>query len=210
MSTSTGTILLTGANGGIGGGIVSELIKSSYGTTHETLYVVRDPAKADWLKNTLKRAPKDHKHEILPLELSSLESIRSFAADINRRVANGSLPPLQAVILNAGLQHVTTKHYTKDGLEMTFGVNYLANFLLTLLLLQSMDKKHGRIVFTGSTSTRLEWAPNANMSTPEQREALITSTENMAKGIEEHPDGIAMNTGMRSYALSKLLMMEFM
>jgi NAD(P)-dependent dehydrogenase (short-subunit alcohol dehydrogenase family) len=135
MSTSKGSILLTGANGGIGGGIATEIIKSSYGITHETLFAVRDPAKAESLKAILKHAPKDHKHDILPLDLSSLESVRSFAADINRRVASGDLPPLQAVILNAGLQDVSSKHFTKDGMERTFGVNYLSNFLLVLLLL---------------------------------------------------------------------------
>lgn len=210
MSTSKGSILLTGANGGIGGGISTEITRSSYGITHKTLYVVRDPAKADHLTAILKHAPKDHRYEILPLDLSSLESVRSLAADINKRVANGSLPPLSAVILNAGIQDVSAKNFTKDGMERTFGVNYLSNFLLVLLLLESMDKQHGRIVFTGSTSTRLEWAPNASMHSPEQRETLITSTENMAKGIEEHPDGKVYEAGMRAYAVSKLLMMMFM
>lgn len=210
MSTSKGSILLTGANGGIGGGIATQITKSSYGITHETIYVVREPAKAHSLKAILKHAPKDHKHEILPLDFSSLDSVRAFATDINRRVASGSLSPLQAVILNAGVQDVSSKHFTKDGMERTFEVNYLSNFLLVLLLLESMDQQHGRIVFIGSTGTRLEWAPNKNLYSPAQMETLITSTENMAKGIEEHPDGKVYETGMRSYAMSKLLMMMFM
>ena len=151
-----GSILLTGANGGIGGGIASEILKSSYGITHQTLYVVRDPAKAEQLKDILKKAPKDHQHELLPLDFASLNSVRAFAADINKRVANGSLPPLQAVILNAGVQDVTSKHFTSDGMERTFEVNYLANFLLVLLLLGSMDKQHGRIAFVGSTGDEAE------------------------------------------------------
>lgn len=39
-----------------------------------------------------------------------------------------------------------------DGYEMTWQVNFLANQLLTLLLLQSMDKKNGRILLIGSWS----------------------------------------------------------
>lgn len=39
---------------------------------------------------------------------------------------------------------------TDDGLEMTWHINYLANFLLSLLLLQSMDKKDGRILLVSS------------------------------------------------------------
>ena len=210
MSTSTGSILLTGANGGIGGGIASEIIKSSYGITHETIYVVRDPAKAVSLKAVLKGAPKEHRHEILPVDLSSLESVRSFAADINNRVASGSLPPLQAVILNAGITDGTARHFTKDGFERQFAVNYLANFLLALSLLESMDKKHGRILYIGSTGTKLDWAPTKKFYTAEQMETLITSAENMAKGIEEHPDGNVNSTAMRTYAMTKLLMIMFM
>lgn len=211
MSTTRGTILLTGANGGIGGGIAKEILKSSYAITHETIYVVRDPAKAEWLKEILKHAPKDHKHDILPLDFSSLDSVRAFADGINKRVASGALPPIQAVILNAGLQDVSAKHVTKDGMERTFQVNYLSNFLLGLLLLQSMEKESGRIVFVGSTATKLDYGPNQqNYTNPLQKDTMITSTQNMAKGIEEHPDNNTYKTGMRSYAMSKLLMMMWM
>lgn len=211
MSTSRGSILITGANGGIGVGIVDELLKSSYAVTHEAIYIVRDPAKALALEAAIKNAPTDHHHQVVALDLESLDAVRTFAAGINERVANGSLPPIQALVLNAGVQDITKKFFTKDGMERTFVVNYLVNFLLTLLLLKSIDKKCGRIVFVGSTGTKLTWAPNrSNFSSDEQRETLITSPENMAKGIEEHPDGDAFKTGMRSYAMSKLLCMEWM
>lgn len=41
---------------------------------------------------------------------------------------------------------------TDDGFDMTWQVNFLANMLLSLLLLQSMDKEHGRILIVGSWS----------------------------------------------------------
>lgn len=37
-----------------------------------------------------------------------------------------------------------------DGFEMTWQVNFLANLVLSLLLLQSMDKDEGRILIIGS------------------------------------------------------------
>ncbi len=40
---------------------------------------------------------------------------------------------------------------------MSFQVNYLAHFLFTLLLLQSMDKTHGRIVVIGSWTHESVW-----------------------------------------------------
>lgn len=167
MSTTKGTIILTGPNGGIGGGIAKEIVGSSYGITHDTIYVVRDPAKAEHLKAILKDAPKDHQHDILPLDFESLDAVRTFATEINKRVASGGLPPIQAVILNAGLQDVSAKHFTKDGMERVFEVNYLCNFLLGLLLLGSMDKKNGRIVYVGSSGTKLNYGPNqGNFTSP--------------------------------------------
>jgi NAD(P)-dependent dehydrogenase (short-subunit alcohol dehydrogenase family) len=41
---------------------------------------------------------------------------------------------------------------SEDGYEMTWQVNYLANQLLVLMLLQSMDTTSGRIVIIGSWS----------------------------------------------------------
>lgn len=143
--------------------------------------------------------------------MGSLASVRTFAAAINKQVSDGSLAPIQAVVLNAGVEDIKGTVFTKDGMENHFEVNYLSNFLLVLLLLQSMDKKHGRVIFVGSTTTRLTWAPNkSNFSSPEQVQTLITVPENMSKGIEEHPDDHPRKTGMRRYAMSKLLCMEWM
>src|SRR5947209_1674379 len=61
-------------------------------------------------------------------------------------------PPLRALILNAAFQEATTQTLTEDKRDMTFAVNYLANFLLVLLLLRSMDEEYGRIVFVSSWS----------------------------------------------------------
>jgi NAD(P)-dependent dehydrogenase (short-subunit alcohol dehydrogenase family) len=211
MSITPGTILATGTNGGIGIGFVAQLLKSPYAVTHETVYAVRDPEKAVALKAVLKTAPKDHKHLILPVDLASLDSIRAFAADINTRVKAGSLPPIQALVLNAGVKDCSKEHFTGDGYERTFAVNYLANFLLTLLLLESMDKQRGRIVYTGSVAAFITGGPNPSPFTSEQQQkAFITTTEKTAKGIEVFPDGNMDKTGGRRYALSKLLLIQWM
>lgn len=49
----------------------------------------------------------------------------------------------------------TTESFTKDGFEMAFQSNYLTHWLLTVKLLQSMDKNKGRIVVLGSWSHEL-------------------------------------------------------
>ncbi|KAH7400454.1 hypothetical protein BKA64DRAFT_671880 [Cadophora sp. MPI-SDFR-AT-0126] len=211
MASPKGSILITGPNGGIGVGFVSQFLKSPYALTHSAIYAVRDPAKATDLKAALTKAPKDHKYLLLPIDLTSQSSIRSFASDINSRISSGSIPPISALILNAGVQDTAREYFTADGFERTFFVNYLSNFLLTLLLLQSMDKQHGRVIYTGSTSTDIWWSVNnANFSNEEQKKTLMTSCENMARGVEEFPDGDVTKTGGRRYALSKILMEAWM
>ncbi|PVH75801.1 NAD(P)-binding protein, partial [Cadophora sp. DSE1049] len=211
MASPQGSILITGPNGGIGIGFVSQFLKSPYALTHSAIYAVRDPAKAVDLKTALERAPKHHKYLVLPIDLTSQASIRSFAADVNHHVASGTVPPISALILNAGVQDTGREYFTSDGFERTFYVNYLANFLLTLLLLQSMDKEHGRVIYTGSTATDIWWSVNnAYFSNEEQKKSIVTGCEKMAKGVEEHPDGNVVKTGQRRYALSKILMEAWM
>lgn len=64
------------------------------------------------------------------LDLSSLESIREFAADVNRTESR-----LDVLIHNAGCAYTFEKVVTKDGLDMTLGTNHFGPFLLTHLLI---------------------------------------------------------------------------
>jgi NAD(P)-dependent dehydrogenase (short-subunit alcohol dehydrogenase family) len=143
-----GTILVTGANGGLGNAIVSHILNHrDLNTNYYGIYTVRDAVRgATTVRRTLERAESvKHDHELLAMDLGSLDSVRQAARDINNRVASGTLPPIRAFVLNAGWGEQTTQSFTNDGFDMSFQVNYLSHFLLTLLLLQSMDKKHGRI-----------------------------------------------------------------
>lgn len=81
----------------------------------------------------------------LPLDLGSLADVRRFAADLLTR----DLPPLHAVVCNAGIQTVSGTATTADGFEQTFGVNHLAHFLLVRELLPHLTAP-GRIVFVAS------------------------------------------------------------
>lgn len=211
MTAKEGSILLTGCNGGIGVGFVTQLLKSPYATTHSAIYAVRDPETASALKQALLTAPKDHEYVILPVDLCSQSSIRTYATDVNTRVSTRAIPPISAMILNAGVEDMAIEHFTDDGFERTFAVNYLANFLLILLTLQSIDKQHGRIIFLSTAIADVNWhGAKYSFSCDEQKRDIFTTPEKMSKGIEEHPDGNMRMTGQRRYVLSKLLMMMWM
>ncbi|KAH7073094.1 hypothetical protein BKA63DRAFT_473561 [Paraphoma chrysanthemicola] len=210
-----GSVLITGANGGLGSAFVSNFIKSTYGSQYRGLYLVRNPSTATDLNAVLRSAPASHTSEVLPMDLSSLQSIRGLAANINTRVANGTLEPLRAVILNAAFQEahggtLKAKTFTTEGYEAHFGVNYLANFLFVLLILRSMDKSHGRIVIVSSTVHDVHDKANSTVGAfdKEEYQTVLTDTEDLAKGIEYTDDGF--KAGVRRYGASKTLLVMFM
>lgn len=86
---------------------------------------------------------------ILPLDLNALDNVRRFADDLLGRLQAGSLPPMSALVCNAGIQFAEGQHWTTDGFEQTFGVNYLAHVVLVERLLPVLEPA-GRIVLVGS------------------------------------------------------------
>jgi len=153
MAAQEGSVLLTGANGGLGSAIVSKILSTPKLASLYGIYAVRKVETASQLNRALQGSdtPPVHKHDVVPLDLSSLASVRALAADINLRVANRSIPPIRAIILNAAYIEWTEQTTTNDGFDMSFQSNYLGHWLLVLLLLQSMDRDEGRILVVGSS-----------------------------------------------------------
>jgi NAD(P)-dependent dehydrogenase (short-subunit alcohol dehydrogenase family) len=149
MAAIKGTVLVTGANGGLGMAIAQGIATSpSEGAVHHALYSVRSTAAAIAVRSAL-AATKAHPHDILQLDLSKPSSVRETAAAINRRVSAGEIPRIRALVINAAYRETGRQTWTEDGLDTAFASNYLGHWLLTLLLLQSMNWETGRIVVVG-------------------------------------------------------------
>jgi NAD(P)-dependent dehydrogenase (short-subunit alcohol dehydrogenase family) len=84
--------------------------------------------------------------EVIPLDLASLASVRTFADEVKQRLGKAHIDML---VLNAGTQTMNLKQRTVDGFELTFGVNHLAHYLLARLLVPCMADD-GRLVITTS------------------------------------------------------------
>lgn len=117
------------------------------------LYVVRDASSSLRLRS----APRDsavepHSHDIVSLELTSLAAVRDVATTINARVAAGEIPPIRVLILNAAYLEFEEQTWTDEGFDTSFAAAYLGHWLLTLMLLQSMDRDVGRILVIGSSA----------------------------------------------------------
>lgn len=105
--SAPGSIVVTGANGALGVAIVGQILRRKDLASNECIYTVRKAATASNLNNVLRSAPSSHKHHIQDMDLASLSSVRDAAAEINRRVSSGEIPPIRALILNAGYQDHT-------------------------------------------------------------------------------------------------------
>ncbi|KAI0830962.1 NAD(P)-binding protein [Hypoxylon sp. FL0890] len=212
-----GSILVTGANGGLGSNIVKQIVsRPALARDHYGLYTVRKVDSAQDAKKALQNAQKvQHKYDLLSIDLASRDSVRKLAADINARVASGEVPPIRALVLCAAYQEHDQHNFTNDGFDMTFQATYLSQFLLSLLLLQSMDKENGRIVVLGSwshdtTDPRNKIGPFAKSYVPEEFHQIFSdpqgSTEPIAKGKWGVQRGLKQDpcAGMRRYGAAKL------
>ncbi len=135
------TCLVTGANTGIGKETARELAARGA----QVIMVCRDPDKGAAAREEIRRSTGNHNVVLLLADLASLDQVRNLGTEVNR-----DYPRLDVLINNAGLQ-LWDSHATPDGNEMTFAVNHLAPFLLTHLLLPSLQAaRTARIVNVSS------------------------------------------------------------
>lgn len=135
------TAIITGGSKGLGFRTAQYIAQHSW----HVVIANRDAAQGTKAIQALKRLTGNPHLHALPLDLSDFDSIKQFVQDYKAL----SLPPLRALINNAGIQYVSPTRYTKQGYEMTFGVNHLGHFLLTHLLLPSMPDQ-SRIINVAS------------------------------------------------------------
>jgi len=134
------TYLVTGCtSGGIGYETARTLLAWNASTVVCTM---RTAEKAEALKASMVGVGPG-KFDTVVLELTSFDSVRNAAADINSR-----FPKLDGVLLNAGLMTSET-HITKDGFEEMFQVNHLSQYLL-LRLIEDQLAPSSRIAITSS------------------------------------------------------------
>lgn len=120
--------IVTGASSGIGKATARGLLR--LGAT--VVLACRGIQKGEDARAEIARGIPDPKAEVMRLDLASLESVRAFARDFTSRY-----PRLDVLLNNAGV-FTRGRSLTVDGLETQFQVNYLSQFLLTHLLLDTL------------------------------------------------------------------------
>lgn len=132
----TSTLLMTGASRGFGRVAAARILRSR--PDIHLLVTVRRPG--------LGLGPRVSE---LAVDLASQESVRALAGAVIAGLDAGRWPPLGGFLGNAGLQLTSRAHATVDGIETTFAVNVLANYLIVRLLWDHFAVP-GRIVLVGS------------------------------------------------------------
>ncbi|HET9732458.1 MAG TPA: SDR family oxidoreductase [Acidimicrobiales bacterium] len=136
------TVVVTGGNSGIGFETAAALAAAGA----RVVITARDPDRGhDALERLRGRDPKGSV-ELVLFDLASLDSVRAGADELL------SLDRIDVLVNNAGLM-LSERRQTVDGMEMTFQVNHLGPFLLTVLLLDRLKgSAPARIVNVASTA----------------------------------------------------------
>lgn len=123
------TIIITGANTGIGKETALDLAKRG----GRIILACRDEKKANQARKDIILQSGNTDVHYRHLDLASLKSVRRFAQHINEEEEK-----VHVLINNAGVMRCPFWK-TEDGFEMQFGVNHLGHFLLTNLLMAKLQ-----------------------------------------------------------------------
>lgn len=137
------TVLITGANSGIGFVTAVELAKMGA----RVLMVCRDTERGAHARAAVAQVATGAAPELLLADISSQQAIRVVADDVRQR-----FPKIDVLINNAG-GIFAERGFTVNGIERTFATNHLGPFLLTNLLIDLIKAgTGGRIVNVASES----------------------------------------------------------
>jgi light-dependent protochlorophyllide reductase len=182
--TITRTAVITGANTGLGFECARALLDSDSGW--HVLLAVRDPGRGADAAAALGHPGRT---AVVALDLASLHSVDEFACTLSQL----DVPPVQALVCNAGVQLLSGSRTTRDGYEMTFGVNHLGHFALVRRLLDQIVAPARIVVVSSGTHD-----PDKYTGMPAPR---YTTAEELSSPVE---GGNSTDEGRRRYTTSKL------
>jgi NAD(P)-dependent dehydrogenase (short-subunit alcohol dehydrogenase family) len=178
---NTRTAIITGASSGLGIECARALLRSD--PSWHVLLPVRDAGRG---AEAVTQLGQPQRCTVMPMDLASLASVRDFVDSVHE----AGLPPLHAIVCNAGVQ-VSSSEWTQDGVEMTFGVNHLGHFALVQGLLDELTHPARIVVVSSGTHD-----PSKHTGMPDP--GYTSAAEIAQPRADESPDG------RRRYTTSKL------
>jgi len=141
------TVLITGANSGIGKETAKDLAKRGA----RVIMACRTMDTANKARDEIIKESGNESVFVRKLDLSSQKSVREFAAEILKTEKK-----IDVLINNAGYADTFNKKQGEDGIEYTMATNHYGPFLLTHLLIDLLKKSTPcRIVIVASECYRM-------------------------------------------------------
>lgn len=137
--------------------------------------------------------PRLHDREV---DLADLTAVAAWADDLGQALRAGNLPPLGAVVANAGVQIPDGPQSNAQGMELAIAVNHLAHVLLIDRLAHLLTAG-GRVIVTSSGTHRGDALSRMFGIRPPR-------LEEAARMADPRSVGPTRAEGMRRYATSKL------
>jgi len=134
--------LITGSTSGIGKATAASL--AAKGAI--VIITGRNEEKGEQIVTEIKNRMTNHNIFFEFGDLANLKSVVDLAYRLNK-----NYPKLDVLINNAG-SFTEKRQYTNDGIEMQFGVNHIAHFLLTHLLMPALKKSDAARIINVSSN----------------------------------------------------------
>ncbi|HTI59498.1 SDR family oxidoreductase [Mucilaginibacter sp.] len=134
------TTVITGSTSGIGKVTALELAKKG----HAIYMLVRNTPKGERVREEIVTQTGNKNIYVIRCDVSDLQSVREAAAELKEKLFG-----INILINNAG-SAFQEKQLSKDGFEMTFALNHLGHFLLTMSLMPLLERGQARIINVSS------------------------------------------------------------
>lgn len=138
------TTVITGATSGIGKETALALAKKD----HALYLLVRNVEKGEELKKELVAQTGNRSIFVIYCDLADMQTVQAAANELK-----GKLFAINVLINNAGGINAK-RELSKDGIELTFAMNHLGHFLLTMSLMPLLQKGQARIINVSSEAHR--------------------------------------------------------
>jgi short-subunit dehydrogenase involved in D-alanine esterification of teichoic acids len=146
-------VLVTGGTNGMGKG-VAKVLAGIDNQIHEIIILCRSKERGEATLKELQAATKNNKISMVLCNLTKLSDVRKAIEEIRSQYET-----LDGLFVNAGLGYTAKRVETEDGMDPHFQVNYLSQFMLTLNLLDLLEKSEngGRVIFNVTKTGEIFW-----------------------------------------------------
>jgi len=146
-------VLITGGTNGMGKG-VAKILAGIDNQAHEIVVLCRSKKLGEAVVTELVNTTSNTKISIVLCDLSKLAEVKRAITEIHDKYEF-----LDGIFVNAGLGYAAKRVVTEDGFDSHFQVNYLSQFMLTLNLLDLLEKsgKGGRVIFNATRMGKIFW-----------------------------------------------------